>query len=109
MHSPLTSAFQVDGDKATFGFSGARTRLVRPAKNSWLHITGLTHSGMTGSVFNGQIWALTGLDTDKPTWAKSALTVPDVGRDGDVVVDPESETVYAISKTAGVQKAKIDI
>ncbi|KAH7687861.1 Protein F52E4.5, partial [Aphelenchoides avenae] len=106
VESKDSKLIEIDGDKATFGFSGARTRLVRPAKNSWLHITGMNHSGMTGSVFNGDIWALTGLNTDKPTWAKSALTVSE---GDDIVVDPETETVYSISKTDGVQKAKIDI
>ncbi|KAH7720016.1 Protein F52E4.5 [Aphelenchoides avenae] len=109
VESKHAKLIEIDGDKATFGFSGARTHLVRPEMMSWLHVTGLTHTGMTGSAFNGDIWALTGLITDKPTWEKSGLTVPDVGRDGVVAVDPVSETVYAISKTDGVQKAIIDI
>jgi hypothetical protein len=67
---------------------------------------------MTGSVFNGEVWSVTDLDSSSPKWIKSErLEIPHnqtTGSDMMIVRVEDSETgydtLYVLSKSRGVEK-----
>jgi len=69
-------------------------------------------SGMTGSVFNGEVWSITDLDSPSPKWIKSdRLEIPHTqATSSDIMIvrveDGETgyDTLYVLSKGRGVEK-----
>ncbi|KAI3420437.1 hypothetical protein GPALN_003734 [Globodera pallida] len=63
--------------RPTFSYSGPRASAISRDNKQWLHFTGTNAVGISGTTFNGQLWALTDLNSDRPMWTKLPLEVPE--------------------------------
>ncbi|KAK6034352.1 hypothetical protein COOONC_28143 [Cooperia oncophora] len=64
-----------------WGFSGAKGLCLTPS-GAWVHAAGSVPSGMTGSSFDGSVWALSSLGST-PIWQQLEGSIPS---EGDVVI-----------------------
>ncbi|KAI1718886.1 hypothetical protein DdX_05999 [Ditylenchus destructor] len=97
-----------EDDKPSFAFSGAQAHAIFPDQGTWVHIAGKNASGMTGSVFNGQIWFIRDLTTENPKWEKQTLEVPDPkGSDLYVSVQRQKRNIFIFSQSLGVLNATV--
>lgn len=64
---------------------------------------------MTGSSFNGEIWSIVDLGSDKPKWIKADSTIPDPESDDPMfVTDTGMSTLFVGSPKLGVAKIAIN-
>ncbi|VDP13741.1 unnamed protein product [Heligmosomoides polygyrus] len=72
------TALQITSEAAPkWGFNGAMNRYLSPS-GAWVHVGGSVPSGMTGSSFDGSVWALTNLGSN-PTWHQLQGSIPSEG------------------------------
>jgi len=105
-------AIDSDSHKPAFCFSGSAAQAILPASHQWIHFAGRNASGMTGSVFNSEMWALRELNTPHPKWAKLVQHIPDPKtNDLHILLDTSKREdgadgeMYVVSKYLGVLKA----
>uniref|UniRef100_A0A1I7YMI4 DUF295 domain-containing protein n=1 Tax=Steinernema glaseri TaxID=37863 RepID=A0A1I7YMI4_9BILA len=91
--------------KPPFSFTGARSTAV--AGDRWLHISGACLKGMCDSTFNGEVWALVGLDAPKPQWQRVDIMIPDNGANSILATEGDAPTIYAGSPSAGLLRASL--
>ncbi|KAK0406032.1 hypothetical protein QR680_018328 [Steinernema hermaphroditum] len=92
--------------KPPFSFTGARCTTV--IGGAWMHISGACLQGMCNSTFNGEVWALVGLDSPKPQWQRLDFDIPDNGANSILVTDPAVPTIYGGSPSAGLLRATLN-
>uniref|UniRef100_A0A7E4ZX45 DPPIV_N domain-containing protein n=1 Tax=Panagrellus redivivus TaxID=6233 RepID=A0A7E4ZX45_PANRE len=100
--TPTPEKIEIEGERPPWRFIGARTTAVEKP-GVWLHATGNTQKGMTGTVFNGQIWRLVDADTPKPKWEKVIfLEVPPVDQYPEVAIDATSRSLFVVDRQHGL-------
>jgi hypothetical protein len=81
-------------------------------KNVWFHLAGHNATGMTGTTFNGQIWALENLE-DGPKWEKLSLEVPkpnvEHATNLNILHVKESGQLFVTHEDLGILIAKLSI
>lgn len=102
MHTTHKS-FKMENDHPAFSFNGPRYNYV--TKNGrWYHATGMTQVGMTGSIFNGEIWYID-LNETIIKWFKAPLVIPKM--DVDFMRIDENDFIFIADKNEGVFKGEI--
>lgn len=82
-----------------FSYSGSRHTAVLP-DGRWVHISGASAHGMTGTLYNGQVWQID-LSKNDLRWEKLALEVPEDASEV-IAVDLVHKKIFAANLKTGV-------
>uniref|UniRef100_A0A914W2Q7 Uncharacterized protein n=1 Tax=Plectus sambesii TaxID=2011161 RepID=A0A914W2Q7_9BILA len=104
LNDKTAAKLEITGETPPFSYSGSRETVVLP-DGRWLHITGSTAHGMTGSTYNGQVWYID-LSKDTLQWEKTPLEVPE-DMSAVVVVDMQNKKLFAAGLKMGVFEGQL--